>query len=258
VPPKPPQRKQFKKPPLVEVFCEFFFEMPAGVEWDWFTVPTFYRNVRKEFPTRKQIATVGIEFRVAGGAIPPEVERVGPPTPRHRFISENGKTLVQLGENLLVVNQLPPYYGWERYEPIVAECFALYTRMWKPKNVARAAVHYIDKVDIPKLDVGIEEYFNLYPRLPDFPDSPATNVTVAYEVQGAAEGDILATTMRQHPSANPEGICFMLQWDYVATGGLPARPAEVKTWLNAAHAFMSEAFRSALTPECLKLFDPED
>jgi uncharacterized protein (TIGR04255 family) len=251
------KRKQYKKPPLVEVFTELFFQQPEGVEWDSFVIPRFYKKVQKDFPTRQRLSAVGIEFRMAGGGAAPEVQTLGPPTPRQRFISENGKTLVQLGENLLVVNQLPPYYGWERYEPTVVKCFEFYTTLWKPKSVARAAVHYIDKIDIPKLDVGIEEYFHLYPRLPDFPNSPATNITMAYEVQGAAEGDILAITMRQHPSANPEGICFMLQWDYVATRGLETNPEAVKAWLAAAHDMISQVFRSALTEECMKLFDPE-
>ena len=40
-----PKRKQFKKPPLVEVFCEFFFQVQDGSEWDSFQVPTFYKKI---------------------------------------------------------------------------------------------------------------------------------------------------------------------------------------------------------------------
>src|SRR5262249_11936162 len=152
--------KQYKNPPLVEVFTEFFFQPPQGVEWDSFIVPTFYKKVAKDFPTRKRLGTVGFQVRLAPSGTPPEFQSFNPSTPRHRFISENEKTLVQLGENLLAVNQLPPYYGWENYEPRVVECFGLYVKLWKPERVARAAVHYIDKVDLPEAETGLERYFN--------------------------------------------------------------------------------------------------
>jgi uncharacterized protein (TIGR04255 family) len=173
------KRKQYKSPPLVEVFTEFFFQSPEGIEWDSFIVPSFYRKIAKNFPTRKRTATVGIQVRMSGGGAPPEFQPFGPPTPRHRFISENEKTLVQLGENLLVVNQLPPYYGWEKYEPTVVECFGLYVKLWKPARVGRAAVHYIDKIDLPEAEAGLERYFNLLPVLPEFPPQPATNLTMS-------------------------------------------------------------------------------
>jgi uncharacterized protein (TIGR04255 family) len=142
---------------------------------------------------------------------PQAIEPTGPPTPRDRFASADGKTLLQVGENLLVVNQLPPFYSWERYEPTVVDCFGQYARLWKPARALRAAVHTIDKVDIPKIEVGLEDYFNLYPVLPEYPKTAATNLAFSYEVSGAGEGDVLTTTMKQHPSANPEGMTFLFQ-----------------------------------------------
>jgi uncharacterized protein (TIGR04255 family) len=248
-------RKQYNKPPLVEVFTEFFFQPEDGKDWESFVTPSFYRKFEKRFPTRKRFNTVGIQVRVPGEVGSPELQRFDPPTPRHQFISADDKTLIQLGENLLVVNQLPPYYGWERYEPIVVECFDQYLKLWKPSLVARAAVHYLDKVDLPVLEARVEDYFNLHLILPDFSDKPATNLAVSYEVPGASDGDILVGIMKQTPSANPEGMSFLFQWDYVATKGLPRKTDAMKTWVNGAHDFLSKVFLSTFTEECRKLFD---
>ena len=248
-------RKQYKKPPLVEVFSEFFFQPEEGKEWDAFVTPSFYKKFEKRFPTRKLFNAVGIQVRVPDGRDLPEFQPFGPPTPRHRFISADEKTLIQLGENLLVVNQLPPYYGWEKYEPVVVECFDQYLKLWKPSSVARAAVHYIDKVDLPVLETGLETYFNLLPSLPEFPDRPATNLAVSYEVPGASDGDILVGIMKQAPSANPEGMSFLFQWDYVATKGVPPQTDAIKKWVNDAHDFLSKVFLNTFTDECRKLFD---
>jgi uncharacterized protein (TIGR04255 family) len=230
------RRKQYKKPPLVEVFCEFFFQPDPDGEPDPLAIAKFWKGkIRADFPR----------------AIQPS----GPPMRRDRFASEDGKTLLQIGENMLVVNQLPPYYGWERFEPAVVDCFAQYIRQWKPARADRAAVHYVDKIDIPHLEFDLTEYLNLYPTLPEFPKTPATNIALSYEVQGATEGDIVITTMRQHPSANPDGATFTIQWDYVASGGLEANREQVQSWLGKAHEFLSALFISTLTDECRKLFD---
>ena len=52
-------RKQYKKPPLVEVFSEFFFQPEEGKEWDSFVTPSFYKKFEKRFPTRKRFNAVG-------------------------------------------------------------------------------------------------------------------------------------------------------------------------------------------------------
>jgi uncharacterized protein (TIGR04255 family) len=229
------KRKQYRNPPLVEVFSEFIFQPGPERELHSLLVTKFWRGkVKADFP---QV-----------------IEPTGPPTRRDRFASADGKTLLQVGENLLVINQLPPYYGWERYEPAVVDCFTLYAKLWKPAGVLRAAVHYIDKVDIPKIEVGIEEYFNLYPVLPEYPKTAATNLAVSYEVSGADQGDVLITTMKQPPSANPGGMTFLFQWDYVASSGLPLEGKAVKAWLDRAHSFLSEVFQSTFTDECRRLW----
>lgn len=249
------KRKQYKNPPLVEVFTEFFFQPAEGVEWDSFLVPKYFKAIARDFPNRKRMSSVGIQVRMAGDGTSPEFQQIGPPTPRHRFTSENEKTLVQLGDNLLVVNQLPPYYGWEKYAPTVVECFGVYARLWKPQRAVRAGVHYIDKIDLPEVETGLERYFNLLPVLPEFPPEPATNLTMSYEVPGANTGDILVVTMKQQPSANPDGMTFLFQWDYVATGGLPNDRSAVQTWLDQAHDYLSRLFLNTFTHECRKLFD---
>jgi uncharacterized protein (TIGR04255 family) len=61
--------------------------------------------------------------------------------------------------------------------------------------------------------------------------------------------------MKQQTSANPDGMSFLFQWDYVATGDLPSESDAVRTWLNQAHDFLSAVFLSTFTDDCQQLFD---
>ena len=98
---------------------------------------------------------------------------------------------------------------------------------------------------MPKADFPLEDYFNLYPVLPG--SDPLTNLAMAFEVRGAGEGDILAVAFRQHPSANPEGTSFLLQFDYVATKPREPSLETIRHWLETAHDFAGGYFRSTIT-----------
>jgi uncharacterized protein (TIGR04255 family) len=229
------KRKPYKNPPLIEATCAFLFQPDPDQDLDALLLAKFWRGKLK-------------------ANFPRAIQPTGPPTVRHRFASEDGKTLLQVGANLLAVHQLPPYYEWGRLEPVVMDCFNEYTRHWKPVRVDRAAVHYTNKIDIPQLDFNLEEYLNIM-VLPEFPNKPVTDIRASYKVQGAQEGDVVTTTLEQHGSANPKGTTFVIQWEYLATGGVAADSQQVQPWLGKAHDFLSELFLSTLTDKCRKLFD---
>jgi len=249
------ERKQYENPPLVEVFCEFFFEPADGAGWDSLLMGEFYRDLGKEaYPKKKRVKAVGIEVKL-GSSEGPRIQHHGPPTPRHQFISADGNSIVQAGENMLVVNQMPPYYGWERFEGEVARVLDVYLSVWGIKSVTRVALHYIDRIDIPGETIQLEDYFRLYPVLPEsLMSRPIANLAMAFEMAGESEGDVLALTFHQQPSADPDKSSFRFQWDYVGT--LPRAPEvpRLGEWLRVAHDATSLAFRSTITPRCESLF----
>jgi uncharacterized protein (TIGR04255 family) len=81
---------------------------------------------------------------------------------------------------------------------------------------------------------------------------------MAFELRGAGDGDMMAVAFRQHPSANPQGTSFLLQFDYVATQPKEPSVATVKQWLETAHDFTGRYFRSMITEQCAMLFDEGD
>jgi hypothetical protein len=76
-------------------------------------------------------------------------------------------------------------------------------------------------------------------------------------VQAEREGDVLAVSFRQYPSATPDSVSLLLRWDYVASGPLGPDQASIKLWLNDAHDFSGRLFRASLTEKCEQLFEPK-
>jgi uncharacterized protein (TIGR04255 family) len=255
------ERKQYRKPPLIEVFCEFLFAPTEGLEWDALLLSQFYDQLGREaFPKNIRLKTF-VSVTQVGKPEGPQL-KMGPPTPRHQFRSPDESTIVQVGENVLVVNQLPPYYGWEKFETQVVQSLELYLSTWKPQSVTRALLHYDDRVDIllenPEKTLYLQDYFNLFPVLPaEMQNGQVVNLAMAFEIRGMREGDALVGRFFHEASANPDIMSFRLFWDYVAKMPLDARTDVIRDWLAVAHEATGKAFRSALTPHCEALFDPE-
>jgi uncharacterized protein (TIGR04255 family) len=253
------ERKQYKRPPLVEVFCEFFFAPPNDADWDALLMSSFYEKLGKEdYPNKNRLKSVGVQVQL-GPVDGPKVRHQGPSTARYSFRSRDGNSIVQVGENLLVVNQLPPYYGWEKFAPEVEKVLGIYFELWRPNVILRAALHYIDKIDIPEETIRLQDYFCFYPILPpELLARPVANLAMAFEAAVDQVGDVLAMAFRQQHSSNTDVTSFILQWDYVATKHKEPTIAGVAQWMDVAHTAISSAFRASLTPKCESLFDGEE
>jgi uncharacterized protein (TIGR04255 family) len=246
-------RKQYKKPPLIEVFCELAFEPIPDVDWDELLMADFYRRLGKERFPRSRSMQQPAGWSTSRTSHRGRHRRFG--RLRHRFVSNDGNTTVQVAENLLVLNQIPPYYGWERFEADVQLALSIYLDTWPVDGVRQIALHYIDRIDIPDPTFHLEKYFALFPVIPDeLVTCPIGNLAMAFEVCGDSDGDILAVAFRQQPSADPSINSFRLQWDYVATTPLSANVPRIVDWLRVAHAASSRAFRASITERCESLF----
>jgi len=101
----------YKNAPLQEIICEFRFE--PSHQWDIVYPGLVYERVRDRFPKRKQLQNVAFSVDTKQN---PTVTR----TSRVQFLQDDEKVLLQVGENLLAINQLPPYKGWASFRPVIA------------------------------------------------------------------------------------------------------------------------------------------
>ena len=251
--------RNFKKPPLVEVYCEFIFDPTEGEDWDGLRISDFMGRIGSSYSQRRMLPFGGgrtqlyDEEQVTWEPFDPR-ETV----PLFRFTTDDGGTTVQVGENLLVVNQLPPYYGWGNFMPKVLEAVWAYAETWRPQRVAQAYLHYIDRIFIPENDFEFRDYFNLYPVLPEHFNRPYTNLSLSFDMEGCGKGDVLSVALQQDSSANPDGMTFLLNWDYGSTEPVELGQdlQDMIEWLETAHGCCSAHFDLLFTERCFALFEP--
>lgn len=152
------KRRVYARPPLVEALCQFQFE--PGQEWDIAIPGLFYNEVKLEFPERHQQRALEVLFdQGTGQAKQSSAARI-------QFRRSDGTALVQIGPDLLIVNVLYPYPGWETFRGIVLTSFESYCSVAQPVGLKAMSLRYINRIRLPSPSVEIEDYLRFSPSVP--------------------------------------------------------------------------------------------
>lgn len=238
--------------PITEALCEFQFfpDQP----WD-ITIPgLIYEKVSGEFPLREQKTDFGIGFEAKEGGIEHKVEMMN----RIQFWRNDKSSVVQVGPNLLAVNQLKPYISWESFKPLILSNLRTYIEIAKPKAFKRIGLRYINKIVIKGDKIELTDYFKYYPFIPqELPHvHGAFNIRVEFHYNN--EKEILLLTFASIPPEKMNYSYFLLDLDYVLreAGIVPLDQAD--GWLENAKLNLNAAFKACITDRCRELFKEVD
>ena len=127
--------RPYKNPPIVEAVCEFRFESRQA--WDWTIPGLIYADIKGQYPSKKQVKslefTVTRQREAVSQAVTGSVERM-------QFISQDGTALVQVGPDVLSVNQLRPYSSWQKFRKEILSVLDTYQELAKPKGLKRVGL----------------------------------------------------------------------------------------------------------------------
>ncbi|MCK6457195.1 MAG: TIGR04255 family protein [Phycisphaerae bacterium] len=245
--------RRYRKPPVVEALCEMYFE---GSEWDDTLIGQFYERVKAQFPQKRQreIQEAQVRFSSAGEAAA-GVRRL---PPRMQFVTEAGDRMIQLGPDLLVVNQLRPYASFEEWEKTLHDALDTYRELAHPKGLARLGVRYIDRVIVRQPTVRMEDYFALYPEIPPAVGTSHGAFVLRVEFPERRPGHRLLVTFGSAPPEGPGTMAFLLDYYDVCEPGGATTAEAVRPIVRTAHENVIEAFEASITDQLRSLFEPEE
>jgi uncharacterized protein (TIGR04255 family) len=246
--------RNYKNPPVAEALCEFLFE--PSQPWDWTLPGLMYAEMKRDFPKKRQ-QTVQLQLQL--GVIPFGGQGVAAPsltpTPalsRLQFLTEDEKTLVQVGPDVLTVNKLKPYSSWGEFKPLIRDALAVYSDIAKPKCIRRLGLRYINRIEIPAGEVDVEQYLLAHPRIPESMPQRLNSWVQRAEIPISDHGVLVlqSGSVREPGNAN---IVFMLDLDFgTVQGSLPAEAAMER--VEAAHQQVESAFEACVTAKARLLF----
>lgn len=244
--------KQMAHPPLVEALCEVAFA-PAS-PWDWTIPGRLYERLAKQFPETVSLPSIGFTTEIARGAQPPVVLQAHPD--RVQFKRADGAGLVQIAPQLLAINRLPPYPGWEGFSATITSVFKAFTAVAPDAAPARLGLRYINRIGLQ--DGSLSEIRSALTYAPQIGAQAAARFSSFYQRYEFTFEDPKGTLVHQTAKQTaPDGASdLILDLDFQsapdATPPLTAADA-TRAWLDAAHAQIEQAFLESLTAERLSM-----
>jgi uncharacterized protein (TIGR04255 family) len=236
--------RNYRNPPVVEAACEFRFKTEHP--WDWTIPGIIYEKVSATYPEKRQQA--GIEVTLGPG----ETAMVPVPVPpaaisRMQFVKADKTALVQIGPNLLAVNQLPPYPEWPEFKRRIMEQLGIYRDVASPSGFARIGLRYVNKVDIPAVGIELKDYFRALPELPEQLPQVWSAFLMSVNLSHADPAATLRMTVASTPPEVKGHYLVLLDLDLYADGDDLPSFEHTEEWLDIAHGRIEEAFDLSVT-----------
>ena len=230
--------RKYANAPVHEVLCEFAFK--PSQPWDWTIPGLLYEKIKDQFPTKRQQNVMTVQLFPASPNQQPQAESIA----KLQFVSADESCIVQVGPDVLTINQLRPYPGWQVFLPTVLEQLDHYRGIGRPAGISSAAVRYLNSVEIGQAHVDLARYFRVVPRLPDKLPRTFVSMLQQYEVENTDPPGTLRYVLGTQPHEQPEISAFLLDLA-VHSGEIPFE--SVETWLNQAHGAVEQAFYLTFT-----------
>ncbi|MDX1251745.1 MAG: TIGR04255 family protein [Gammaproteobacteria bacterium] len=245
--------RRYKKPPVIEALCEVYFVNSA---WDDAIPGQFYDRMKDRFPAKRQQEIHEAEFNFGlTGEAAAGVRRLAP---RLQMMTEQGDRMIQLARDLLVVNQLRPYPHFEEWEPIVYQALNTYSELAQPNGITRLGIRYINQVAIPESRILMEDYFTLYPRLPETLGDAHGPFMIRLEIPSQMANHTVLVTFATTPPEKVGESAFLLDVYDIFAPSEPFSLQDITSHLQDGHKNIENAFESSITEKLRTLFEPED
>jgi len=253
------ERKVYKNPPIEEALVDFHFQ--PGPEWDP-TIPGKmheHPHIKAAYPGKpRQQVLYQAEFQAG-----PRQERnlsLREELGRVQLVdSENPHRLITIGRDVLSVNVLRPYEGWESFRPRVETALEAYWAVVEPAAVVRIGVRYLNRLVVPLAKPTLDTYLRcVAPRVEGLPatmDGFTSRMTYRYE-----DGIKLIVTQASL-SAPPDMSTFLVDLDVIweasteGDGALGVQLDAVMDMVDMLHGRECTAFEATITDEARRVFD---
>ena len=249
MPEEPRVGKRYKNPPVVEALCEIYFDES---KWDGTLPGLFFERIRESYPKKREWR----QIRVSVSKETTET-RVQPGERRIQFLKEDGSRLIQIEKNLLVINQLKPYPSFEDWKPVVHKMLKHYSEIAQPKGIKRMGVRYINRIIIPAVKFKMEDYFSLYPEVPESLGAMHRKFMMRLEIPAQHKAHRLMVTFGTAPPELPETSAEMLDIYDIFASPKPFPTEDIDKHVIEAHENIERAFENSITSKARELFGEE-
>jgi uncharacterized protein (TIGR04255 family) len=170
------------------------------------------------------------------------------------FRHKDGRYIHQARTDGFTISQLPKYSSWKDLEREGRRRWALYREVAQPIGISRAALRYVNRIDVAEPLTNIDDYLHTNPHiaagLPQNIDGYFMQVSIPFpKIEGRA---IITETII--PPATPGTVSIVLDIDVFKQFLTPVTDDEAWSTLEKIHNLKNEIFEACITDKARELF----
>lgn len=246
-------RRVYKNPPIEEALAEFRFA--PGPEWDMTVPGRIHEAVKAEYPGKprqQNLVTANVVFGAAEAAPALSMFRgIG----RVQFPSQDERSLVGVGPDVLSVHVLRPYPGWESFRPRIENALTTYERVAAPSGVVRVGIRYINRITIRDTKCDLSRLFLCAP--PQAPGLPSDTTSFLHRDEYRYGDDIKLLVTYASVEAADDCTSFVLDLDLISEGGEARALGSTMSLVDDLRERERKAFEALITDDLRKVFDED-
>lgn len=243
--------RHYSKAPITEAFIDLKVTLPEEFSTDDLT--NIYTRISDRFPTQESIQTGSLVFQ-AGPTMKVDTnqQHTG-----YLFRSKDGLKILQATLNGFTYNRLAPYDSWEEFSSDAKYLWGIYKDICKPTSVTRAAIRFINQINIPAKElVDLEDYLRTVPQVPpDLPQGVLNSFFTQLQIPQDDLNCMLIINEALVPRINPDFISIILDFDLFRLQIWQADDEDIWRFLEELRRRKNLVFEASITDKARRLFD---
>lgn len=166
-----PTTKRYKSAPITEAVIEIRIQPSDAV--DSTALETLAKSFNSDFPHQTPTHALNLDFSDA-------VKRnISESFLGMRLSNPNGSRVMHLRPEGFAYSHLAPYSDWETFSREAKPLWDRYRQLAPNAKLARCALRYINRIDIPAPKLEPSDYFSLYIQIPKLlPEQDVINMSL--------------------------------------------------------------------------------
>ncbi len=247
-------QKHYLKAPITEAIIDLKVTFPENLSPEIFAEIEDHVKDRFQTKEKEQIYTgTGAFIFVPGSPVQMNANQ-------HRngflFRSSDNLRIFQATLSGFTFNRLAPYESWEEFSADAKYLWEAYKEIYKPIQVTRAAIRYINQINIPTEGLDdLKEYLRVIPEIPeDFPQKLLNSFST--QIQMPQEDLECMLIINEVLVPHPDGkfITVTLDLDLFRHQNWESGDENIWSFLETLRHRKNEVFEASITQKAKEMF----
>ena len=242
-------RKYYSRAPITEALIDIQAQLPQEVKLD--VLAQVYSAIQAEYPKSEEMLIIQGQM-IAGASVGATASQsqIG-----YRFFSKDQKQIIQVRLDGFTFSRLAPYDCWETFRDEAKRLWSIYESLTHPEAIARLAIRYINRLDIP-LPIGdLKDYLRTFPEVsPDLPQG-LSGYFMQLQIPQENLAAMLVINQAIVPPPTPDFVSILLDLDLFLERDIPSDEIALWNILEQMHEQKNKAFEACITESTRELIN---